>query len=218
MEWKQSRWGYIRQPPANQNGNSLTHYGILGQKWGIRRFQNEDGTLTEEGKRRYNSGREKDYGLDGDVIRKNSNKKTEVWKRSDAPNLSDEELNRRNSRLQRERQYKDLTIDSKQKLKEEFKKNGMDLLKKALWVIPVGIALVALKNKAYPKLFNFIGKTAKTALNSMKFKRNMATNTLKSYKKYTSPFTTIRQPRNNVGVNPMNLPKDIANMLGYKKR
>ena len=31
----------------------LYHYGIAGQKWGIRRFQNEDGTLTEEGKRRY---------------------------------------------------------------------------------------------------------------------------------------------------------------------
>lgn len=31
----------------------LYHSGIKGQKWGIRRFQNEDGTLTEEGKKRY---------------------------------------------------------------------------------------------------------------------------------------------------------------------
>lgn len=31
----------------------LIHYGIKGQKHGYRRFQNEDGTLTEEGKRRY---------------------------------------------------------------------------------------------------------------------------------------------------------------------
>lgn len=31
----------------------LIHYGIPGQRWGIRRFQNEDGTLTEEGIRRY---------------------------------------------------------------------------------------------------------------------------------------------------------------------
>lgn len=33
--------------------NELKHHGILGQKWGIRRFQNPDGTLTEKGKKRY---------------------------------------------------------------------------------------------------------------------------------------------------------------------
>lgn len=31
----------------------LKHYGILGMKWGVRRFQNEDGSLTGEGRRRY---------------------------------------------------------------------------------------------------------------------------------------------------------------------
>ena len=31
----------------------LAHYGIKGQKWGLRRFQNEDGSLTEEGLARY---------------------------------------------------------------------------------------------------------------------------------------------------------------------
>lgn len=31
----------------------LIHYGIQGQKWGVRRFQNEDGTLTPEGIKRY---------------------------------------------------------------------------------------------------------------------------------------------------------------------
>lgn len=31
----------------------LVHHGILGQKWGVRRFQNEDGSLTEAGKKRY---------------------------------------------------------------------------------------------------------------------------------------------------------------------
>lgn len=31
----------------------IYHHGILGQKWGVRRYQNEDGTLTEEGRKRY---------------------------------------------------------------------------------------------------------------------------------------------------------------------
>ena len=35
--------------------NSLKHHGIKGMKWGKRRFQNADGSLTEAGKRRYDS-------------------------------------------------------------------------------------------------------------------------------------------------------------------
>lgn len=33
--------------------NYLSHHGIKGQKWGVRRFQNSDGTLTAKGKKRY---------------------------------------------------------------------------------------------------------------------------------------------------------------------
>lgn len=32
----------------------IAHYGIKGQKWGVRRFQNADGSLTKAGKERYN--------------------------------------------------------------------------------------------------------------------------------------------------------------------
>lgn len=33
--------------------NYIQHYGVMGQKWGVRRYQNPDGSLTEEGKQRY---------------------------------------------------------------------------------------------------------------------------------------------------------------------
>lgn len=41
----------------------LIHYGIKGQKWGQRRFQNPDGTWTEEGKKRYGRSDEKQETL-----------------------------------------------------------------------------------------------------------------------------------------------------------
>jgi len=35
--------------------HALYHHGIKGQKWGVRRYQNDDGTLTPEGRARYGS-------------------------------------------------------------------------------------------------------------------------------------------------------------------
>lgn len=45
--------------------DSLFHYGVKGQKWGIRRYQNEDGSLTSDGKRR----------LERDIRESNGSKK-----------------------------------------------------------------------------------------------------------------------------------------------
>ena len=40
--------------------DELCHYGIKGQKWGVRRFQNADGSYTSEGKRRAQQQEKKD--------------------------------------------------------------------------------------------------------------------------------------------------------------
>lgn len=37
--------------------NELKHWGIKGQKWGQRRYRNEDGSLTEEGRKRYTNSK-----------------------------------------------------------------------------------------------------------------------------------------------------------------
>lgn len=42
--------------------NVITHSGTKGMKWGVRRYQNKDGTLTEAGKKRYaRDAREKEF-------------------------------------------------------------------------------------------------------------------------------------------------------------
>jgi hypothetical protein len=73
---------------------TLTHWGVKGMKWGVRRYQNSDGSLTPAGKKRYDDSHE-------DYRRAHDKKKVSQ--------MSDRELRERNNRLQMEKQYADLT-------------------------------------------------------------------------------------------------------------
>lgn len=74
----------------NDNSNYLEHYGVKGMKWGVRRYQNKDGSLTNSGKSRYKSNSESDRALmsrikgDDDVdgwadLQKEINSKSGSW-------------------------------------------------------------------------------------------------------------------------------------------
>lgn len=82
----------------------LRHHGIRGQKWGVRRFQNKDGTLTSSGRKRY---------ADNGAI----NESHEDYKKAHSPKnareMSDAELRSRLNRLQMETQYSQLMKNKK---------------------------------------------------------------------------------------------------------
>ena len=84
--------------------NELYHHGIKGMHWGVRRFQNPDGTLTAAGKRREQASSDR-------AARKEA-KQQRLWNAQNSALLSDEELTNQIIRLQREKQLKDLTNQS----------------------------------------------------------------------------------------------------------
>lgn len=76
----------------------LMHFGIKGQKWGIRRYQNPDGTLTEAGKRR----EEKLSRLSPDERRYRELKSKKFSE------MTNQEVNEFNNRAQLQQNYKRL--------------------------------------------------------------------------------------------------------------
>ena len=82
------------------DNNNLMHYGVKGMHWGIRRFQNRDGTLTSAGKAKQSSGKS------------DKQKESEKRKRYDARNrgsLTNTQLRNKIDRLQMEKQLRKLT-------------------------------------------------------------------------------------------------------------
>ena len=77
----------------------LYHWGIKGMKWGVRRFQNPDGSLTPAGKKRYSA--------EGGEGEEKPNYAPKAPKKN-ASDYTDDELRTQINRMQMEKQYRDL--------------------------------------------------------------------------------------------------------------
>lgn len=115
--------------------SELYHYGVLGQKWGVRRYQNKDGSLTSEGRKHYgvkgeaHTARETAAKI-GNAIKTTGKKASNAvgkaakaatayskdqFKKSHPSLMTDEELNHYTQRLIAEKRYSDMVREAHSK-------------------------------------------------------------------------------------------------------
>lgn len=103
----------------------LYHWGIKGMKWGVRRYQNPDGSLTAAGKKRYTnpdgSLNEKGKKKFGNSVKSDA----ETPKRKTAKDMTDEELDKAINRARKEDEYNRLRPEPKEEIKDSNYKKLM---------------------------------------------------------------------------------------------
>lgn len=87
------------------DNNYLQHHGILGMKWGVRRYQNKDGSLTTAGKKRVAKLDAEREALTG----KKSNSSDPAPKKRTIHDVPDDELRKMVERRRMENDYLSLT-------------------------------------------------------------------------------------------------------------
>lgn len=109
--------------------DELAHHGIKGMRWGIRRFQNKDGSLTPAGKKR----RAK---LEGELEKLGGGKKSETEatpRKKTASEMTDDELAKAINRARMEDTYRQLRPEPKPAEKNAFAKQLVkDVVKPAM--------------------------------------------------------------------------------------
>lgn len=88
--------------------NSLQHWGIKGMKWGVRRYQNKDGSLTPAGRKRYSDGSEGTTSSKSSSSQ-SSSKQSKPKKEKPKPayeTMDDAELEKTVRRLELEKRYR----------------------------------------------------------------------------------------------------------------
>ncbi len=95
-----------------QNTDELYHHGVLGQRWGFRRYQNPDGTLTPAGRRRANKLAEKYAKVTGKklIVKKKSVQGNEKQKTKTISEMSDLEIQNKINRMRLEDTYTNMIV------------------------------------------------------------------------------------------------------------
>ena len=112
------------------NEEIISHHGILGQRWGIRRFQNPDGSLTAAGRRRAQKLKGEYKALTGKKLK--GKIPNEDPSKKKVRELSDTELSDRIKRLTNEKQALSLESDLSPRGKKVIRTIGKEVLAPAL--------------------------------------------------------------------------------------